>query len=435
MPVYSFGGISFFGSPWYNTGRLRLRPLKGDEWVHKQSARRLLAGLLAAVLLGGCAAVPLKNAGNTPEQASVTPDVTPVENPLSRMTLREKVGQLFLVRPDALDPSLTQKTIDDADAVGVTEVTASMRDVLRQYPVGGVVLFSKNITEEEQLHSLIEQLQQASAIPLLVGVDEEGGSVARLANSPALSLPQYESAAAVGAEGPEAVKKMALTIGTYLSKYGIALDFAPVADVNTNPDNPVIGERAFSSDPQIAADCVAAAVEGFRQAGVLCCLKHFPGHGDTAQDSHDGAAYTGKTMEALRSCEFLPFQAGIQAGAPMVMAGHVTAPYAVTGQEAGLPATFSHTLITDVLRGELGFSGVVVTDSLSMGAVTAVYTPGEAAVKALQAGADLLLMPAGLPQAYEEILAAVEDGRLSESRIDESVERILALKQQAGLME
>lgn len=403
--------------------------------MYKRSARRLLAGLLLVALLGSCGTVPAENAGNTPEPATAAPAATPAEDPLSRMTLREKVGQLFLVRPDALDLSLSQETIDDADAAGVTEVTDSMREVLRQYPVGGVVLFGKNITEEAQLRSLIEQLQQASVVPLLVGVDEEGGTVARLANSPALALPQYESAAAVGAEGPKAVKEMALTIGTYLSEYGITLDFAPVADVNTNPDNPVIGERAFSADPQTAADCVAAAVEGFEQAGVLCCLKHFPGHGDTAQDSHDGAAYTEKTMDELRSCEFLPFQAGIQAGAPMVMAGHITAPCAVTGEEAGLPATFSHTLITDVLRGELGFSGVVVTDSLSMGAVTAAYTPGDAAVKALQAGADLLLMPAGLPQAYEEVLAAVEDGRLSESRIDESVERILALKQQAGLME
>lgn len=402
--------------------------------MRKRKKFRMLAVLLAAVLLGSCAAAPAEKDTAAPEPKPATPEEGPADDLLSRMTLREKVGQLFLVRPDALDPSLPQETIDDTDASGVTEVTDSMRDVLKQYPVGGVVLFGKNITDDAQLRSLIEQLQAESEIPLLIGVDEEGGTVARLANTSALNLPHYESAAAVGAQGPEAAREMAVTIGTYLSEYGITLDFAPVADVNTNPDNPVIGDRAFSSDPQAAADCVAAEVQGFEQAGVLCCLKHFPGHGDTAQDSHDGAAYTEKTMQDLRSCEFLPFQAGIQAGAPLVMAGHITAPCAVTGADAGVPATFSRTLITDVLRGELGFSGAVVTDSLSMGAVTETYTPGEAAVRALQAGADLLLMPAGLQQACDEVLAAVEDGRLTEARIDESVERILTLKRQAGLI-
>lgn len=398
--------------------------------------RRAAALGLAACLLAGC--VPASGTpSSSPAPASAPPAATPVpqEASLAAMTLRQKVGQLFLVRPDALEPALSQEEIDDADARGVTEVSDSMRDFLQQYPVGGVVLFGKNIADAAQLQTLIGDLQAASAVPLLIGVDEEGGAVARLANAPEFDLPQYESAAAEGTQGPEAVREMSVTIGTYLAGYGICLDFAPVADVNTNPDNPIIGTRAFSSDPQAAADCVAAAVQGFEQAGVLCCLKHFPGHGDTAQDSHDGAVGTAKTMEELRACEFLPFAAGIQAGAPLVMVGHIQTPNAVTGKEAGLPATFSRTMITDVLRGELGFTGAVVTDSLSMGAVTGTYTPGEAAVLALQAGADLLLMPAGLAQAYDEVLAAVEDGRLSEERIAESVKRILALKQQAGLLE
>lgn len=394
---------------------------------------RLLAGLAAAAMLGSC--VPASEPAPTrvpeqatPEQTSSSPDI------LSSLTLEEKVGQLFLVRPDALDPALSQQEIDDADGHGVTEVSDAMRQFLNRYPVGGVVLFGKNIAGEPQLHTLIEDLQQTSRVPLLIGVDEEGGAVSRLANTPGFDLAQYKSAAAVGAQGPDAVRAMYTEIGTYLSGYGITLDFAPVADVNTNPDNSVIGSRAFSSDPQEASDCVAAAVQGFARTGVLCCLKHFPGHGDTAGDSHDGAVSTHKTMEALRACEFLPFQAGIRAGAPLVMVGHIATPYAVTGEDAALPATFSRTMITDVLRGELGFTGVVVTDSLSMGAVTEAYTPGEAAVLALQAGADLLLMPAGLSQAYEEVLAAVEDGRLTEARIDESVNRILALKRQAGLI-
>lgn len=404
--------------------------------MKKMLARRAAALGLAGCLLSGCAPsfqtmIPDK----TPAPAATPVSVHAADSLLAEMTLREKVGQLFLVRPDALDPALSQETVDDADAPGATKLSESMAAFLKEYPVGGVVVFGKNITGEAQLVQLIDELQQTSAVPMLIGVDEEGGTVARLANSPGFDLPQYESAAAVGAQGTEAVRAMSAEIGTYLTEYGINLDFAPVADVNTNPDNPVIGTRAFSSDPQTAADCVAAAVEGFSRAGMLCCLKHFPGHGDTANDSHDGAVYTEKTMEELRACEFLPFEAGIQAGAPLVMVGHIAAPNAVEGEGGQLPATFSHTIITDVLRGELGFTGVVVTDSLSMGAVTGTYTPGEAAVLALQAGADLLLMPAGLTQAYDEVLAAVEDGRLNEERIDESVARILALKQQAGLLD
>lgn len=401
---------------------------------------RLSALALACGVLAGCtpaasgtapASQPTASAG---AQSTASPSAAPA-GLLGEMTLREKVGQLFLVRPDALDPALSQQTIDDADAPGVTEVSEAMAAFLEEYPVGGVVLFGKNITDEVQLRGLIAGLQQSSPVPLLIGIDEEGGVVARLANSPGFDLPQYESTAAVGAQGTDAVRAMSAKIGTYLAGYGINLDFAPVADVNTNPDNPVIGTRAFSSDPQAAADCVTAAVEGFSQAGVLCCLKHFPGHGDTAGDSHDGTVYIEKTMEELRACEFLPFEAGIRAGAPLVMVGHIAAPNAVEGEERDLPATFSRTLITDVLRDELGFAGVVVTDSLAMGAITETYTPGEAAVLALQAGADLLLMPAGLAQAYDGVLAAVEDGRLTEERIDESVARILALKQQAGLLQ
>ena len=408
--------------------------------MDKEIRLRLSALALACGVLAGCAPAasgtapasqPTASAG---EQATASPSAAPAEL-LAEMTLREKVGQLFLVRPDALDPALSQQTIDDADVSGVTEVSETMAAFLEEYPVGGVVLFGKNITDEVQLRGLIAGLQQSSPVPLLIGIDEEGGVVARLANSPGFDLPRYESAAAVGAQGTDAVRAMSAEIGAYLAGYGINLDFAPVADVNTNPDNPVIGTRAFSSDPQEAADCVNAAVEGFSRAGVLCCLKHFPGHGDTAGDSHDGTVYTEKTMEELRACEFLPFEAGIRAGAPLVMVGHIAAPNAVEGEESDLPATFSRALITDVLRDELGFAGVVVTDSLAMGAITETYTPGEAAVLALQAGADLLLMPAGLAQAYDGVLAAVEDGRLTEERIDESVARILALKQQAGLLQ
>lgn len=403
----------------------------------KTGRRRGLAAFLALWLLAltGCGAPAAGPAPTARPAASAAPTAAPTAAPLTAadLTLEEKVGQLFLVRPDALDPARTPQQIEDPDAAGATALTDAMRATLARIPVGGVVLFGKNIADAGQLAAFTADLQAAGRVPLLLAVDEEGGAVARLANSGALDLPRYESAAAVGAEGPEAVRTMYRTIGGYLRDFGFALDFAPVADVNTNPDNPVIGSRAFSADPQTAAACVRAAVEGLGEAGVLACLKHFPGHGDTAQDSHEEAAVTEKTLAALRSGEWAPFAAGIAAGAPLVMVGHITAPNALPPAESDRLAGFSATVLNDWLRGELGFEGLVVTDSLAMGAVTRRYSPGEAALDALQAGADLLLMPADLEGAYTAVVQAVESGRWPESELDARVERILAAKRAAGL--
>lgn len=355
-----------------------------------------------------------------------------IEELLAGMSLREKVGQLFFVRPDALDPAQDQSRIDDADARGVTALTDAMGETLRQYPVGGVVIFGKNLTDPGQLTAFTADLHEAGELPLLVAVDEEGGSVARLANHPGFDeLPDYPDAAEVAASGgAEAVREMSASIGRYLVQYGIDLDFAPVADVNTNPDNPVVGRRAFSDDPQQAAEMVAAAVEGFQEAGVLCCLKHYPGHGDTAEDSHKALAVTQKSWQELLSCELVPFQAGIDAGADLVMAGHIAAPQ-VTGEDT--PASLSRPLLQS-LRQELGFDGVIVTDSLAMEGITGLYTPGQAAVLAMQAGVDILLMPDGLAEAFDAVVAAVEDGTIPQSRIDESAARVLALKAKRGLI-
>ena len=345
-----------------------------------------------------------------------------VEAKLASMTLREKVGQLFLVRPEALD---FQKTSD-----GRT-LTDSMRENLNQYPVGGIVLFRQNITDGDQLTTLIGQFQDASGIGMLAAVDEEGGTVARLANHSAFQLPKYESAAAIGATGdPEQARAMGRTIGGYLKPYGFNLDFAPVADVNSNPKNPVIGKRAFSSDPNAAASMVSAAVEGFHEAGMLCTLKHFPGHGDTGEDSHYGTATTKKTWEEMKAVEMLPFEAGIAAGADVIMTAHVTTPNATTD---GLPASLSYTMLTERLRGELGFTGVICTDALEMKAISSHFSPADAAVTALNAGADLLLMPSDLRAAFDGVVNAVESGQVSEERLNESVRRILTLKEKAGI--
>ena len=409
-----------------------------------------LAGALLSAALFGCApagdtqslpqpsaspakpsAGPEQTAPPQPETPQQTEPSQAVAGRLAGMTLREKVGQMFFVRPDALDPAQEQEQIDDADADGVTALTDAMSAVLADYPVGGVVLFGKNITGPQQLTDLTGQLHAAMDAPLLIAVDEEGGAVARLANHPAFDLPRYESAAAVAAAGgAQAVRQMYAEIGGYLDSYGIDLDFAPDADVNTNPDNPVIGTRAFSSDPQTAAELVAAAVEGFADTGVLCCVKHYPGHGDTAEDSHKSLAVTHKTWQELAACELLPFQAGVRAGADLVMAGHIAAPE-VTGEDT--PASLSPQLMGSIRTG-LGFSGAIVTDSLAMEGIAGLYSAGEAAVLAVQAGADILLMPNGLAEAFDAVVAAVEEGTIPESRIDESAARVLALKEKRGLI-
>ena len=340
-----------------------------------------------------------------------------VEAKLAAMTLREKVGQLFWVRPEALDFSRNpeKKTL-----------TQSMQRNLEQYPVGGIVVFKKNIQNEDQLSSLIADFQSTSPIPMIVAVDEEGGAVARLANHEAFS-----SAREIGETGdPEQARQMGQTIGGYLHSYGFNLDFAPVADVDSNPANPVIGRRAFSTAAQQTAQMVAAAVEGFHEAGMLCTVKHFPGHGDTGQDSHYGTATSYKTWEEMKAMEMLPFEAGIAAGVDVVMTAHITTPNATTD---GLPASLSYTMISERLRGELGFQGVIVTDALEMNAIKNHFAPEQAAVAALRAGVDVLLMPSNLRAAFDGVVQAVEDGTLSEERLNESVRRVLNLKQKAGL--
>ena len=370
--------------------------------------KRLFLPVMLIAVLCACAAAPQSAA----PQPSAAPSAAPTRD--SALTLEQKVGQLFIVRPDALDLTLAQETINDAKADGVTELTDAMRDALRTYPVGGICQFGKNISGPEQIKRFNDDLQAASQTPLFITVDEEGGRVSRLANNPAFDLPQYKNGAISDA------RAMGQDIGGYLKQYGFNMDFAPVADVNTNPDNPVIGDRAFSSDAETAARMVAEAAQGLRDNGILPTLKHFPGHGNTKEDSHTALAVTHKTLAELQGCEFLPFAA--DSGLHAVMVGHIAAPN-VTGDMT--PATLSPALVGLIPDAE---NTLIVTDSLAMDAITAAYTPGEAAVLALQAGCDVLLMPNGLPEAYNAVLQAVKDGTISEERLDRSVDKILRYK-------
>ena len=341
---------------------------------------------------------------------------------LAGMTTEEKVCQLFLVTQDQL--------------TGVSPVTKSgdtTRSAIQSMPVGGIVYFSSNLVSREQCVSMIENIQSYSKLGLFIAVDEEGGKVARLSKNPAMGTTVFPAMQEIGATGDtDRAYQVGHTIGTEIAELGFNLDFAPVADVFSNPNNTVIGSRAFSSDPKTAADMVAACVKGFNDSGMLCTLKHFPGHGDTNADSHYGEAETGKTLEQLEACEFLPFEAGIKAGAPFVMIGHIAAPNVIS---EAVPASLSHEMITGLLREQLGIDGIVITDSMSMKAITDQYSSGEAAVMALKAGADIILMPEDLRGAVDGVLDAIASGELSEERIDESVLRILGVKLSNGIID
>lgn len=332
------------------------------------------------------------------------------------MTLEEKVCQLFMVTPE-------QITGVDA-AVQAGDMT---REALQNYPVGGIVYFAQNIIDEQQLRTMIENTKSYSKYPLFVGVDEEGGSlVSRIAENANFTVEKVPDMQAIGASGDyEQAYSAGQTIGSYLYDLGFNLDFAPVADVLTNPQNTAIGVRSFGTDASVAAGMAARFTEGLQERQVSAVLKHFPGHGGTSGDSHDGAVTNERTLEELKGTEFLPFKSGIQAGADCVMAGHISLP-AVTGDTT--PASLSQKIITGLLREELGFDGVVITDSMQMGAVTNNYSSAEAAVKAFQAGADVILMPQDFVQAYEGLLNAARNGEISSKRIDESVYRILECK-------
>ncbi len=365
----------------------------------------------------------LKQPSNEDRQEHSVNDETKAKaaSMLDMLTTEQKVGQLFIVRPDALDPTKGAEDIIDSKAPGSVALTDGMAEMLNKYQIGGICLFGKNIKNGNQLIKFNEAFQEASEIPLFIAVDEEGGAVARLANHSKFNLPKYESAAAVAAAGDaEAVNDMAQAIGNYLIKYGFNLNFAPVADVNTNPDNPIIGTRAFSSDAETAAMMVSASAEGYRAKGILPTLKHFPGHGDTAEDSHTALAVTYKTLEELQACEFIPF--GADSGMYAVMVGHIAVPN-ITGTD--LPSTFSPEIINLIPNKE---NTLIITDALEMQAITDVWTSDEAALMAFKAGCDVLLMPVDIQAAYDAILNAVRSGEISEERLDESVYKILLYK-------
>ena len=403
-----------------------LRSLQNDSnkkmspWILSAlRASRMTITVGAIALLAACGDDSSSGPeGDTPAESASTLDI-------SKMSIREKVGQMFFVRPEALDTSIHWNEYAELPDFKLQKVNETMLAINKDYPIGGMILYAHNIVDESQLEAFIAEIRKLNGSPLLA-IDEEGGRVARIANNENFDVPKYESMAAIAESGdPNEAYKAAFTIGSYIKEYGFDIDYAPVADVNTNPENIVIGPRAFSDDPETAAEFVVSYLNGLDSAGVIGTLKHFPGHGDVKTDTHSGYAATNKTWEEMLECEMIPFKAGIKAGAKMIMTAHIAAPK-VTGDD--LPATLSPVILQDKLRGELGFKGVIVTDAMDMGAITTQFGNAEAAIKSIQAGVDVVLCSREFTQVFDAVVKAVEDGEIKETRIDESVKRILDLK-------
>lgn len=332
------------------------------------------------------------------------------------MTLREKLYQMMIVPPSQITG------VDNVIAAG-----SGTQSALEKYPVGGLFYNATNMQSQDQVAAMLSNTQSFCEIPVLTMCDEEGGVVSRLMKNVGTtwvgSMLDYES------QGTEIALQNAQTIASDMARLGFNLDLAPVADVWSNPFNTVIAERAYSTDFDTAATLIPSAVVGFHQGGVACTLKHFPGHGDTAEDSHYSTAIVNKSLDELRMNELLPFQAGIDAGVDAVMMGHLTLP-----QIDEQPALFSYTIVTDLLRMEMGFQGVVMTDALEMAAIADYYSSATTAVKAVSAGVDMLLGPVNLTDSVNALENAVNNGTLTEERIDQSVARILALKIRRGIL-
>jgi len=279
-------------------------------------------------------------------------------------------------------------------------LTPEERELLADGRVAGVCLFGRNVVDRYQLADYVAELRQLAGDDLVVAIDQEGGGVLRL-----LDVPFPPAAMALGAaDDPTLTEEVAAATGRALAAVGVNLDLAPVADVNSNPANPVIADRSFGADPALVARHVAAFVRGLQSAGVGATLKHFPGHGDTSLDSHLDLPVVSRTVEELRAAEFVPFRAGMAAGAAAVISAHIVLPRL----EPGVPATLSRRAMHGLLREELGFEGLSVTDALDMKAIADRYQPGEAAVLALRAGVDVPLT-LGPVAKHRSVLAAIDE--------------------------
>ena len=387
--------------------------------------KALLALIVIYLLLCYC---------NIPEPACISPFSPLYQESLNRsvkdifnkMTIKEKIGQLFLVYFE-----------------GAT-LSHHLKEMINYYHIGGIILYdvSGNIENPVQLGNLInmaqaEALKHGAKIPLFVAIDQEGGRVVRLTKGATV----FPGNMAVGATGSlKDASLMAMITAKELKAIGINMNLAPVIDVNNNPDNPVIGTRSFGSSADEVSCFGTTMIKTFNTYSVICTAKHFPGHGDTTMDSHIGLPIIDHPIERLERIEFFPFKKAIEAGVPAIMTAHVVMP-AIEKQE-GMPATLSYHILTELLRKRMGFDGLIITDSLGMGAIEDTFSINEAAVMALNAGADILLFGADKnhPQedqikVFNHILSSVQTGQIPLERLNESVKRILKAKIQYGIFD
>ncbi|TVY00611.1 beta-N-acetylhexosaminidase [Cohnella terricola] len=353
-------------------------------------------------------------------QSSVQPSPTPTGEPsptdedeiagmMKDMTLEQKIGQMILAGIDG------------------TSFDTAMKKMIAEQHVGGIILYKNNFSDLEGSVGLVNALKKANEnnpVPLFMSVDQEGGKVSRLPKD-FVAIPD---AAKVGKTGdPKLARQMGSLLSEELRIMGFNVDFAPVLDINSNPNNPVIGSRAFGSDAERVTKMGVAAMKGLQEGGTVAVVKHFPGHGDTSVDSHLELPVVHKTTDQLEAMEWVPFRTAIEEGADAVMVAHIFFP--VVDPDA--PASFSKVIIGEQLRGTLGFDGVVITDDMTMGAIAQHYGLEDAALKSVEAGSDIILVAHGYDtekKVYDSLLQAIQSGRLDEARIDESVRRILTLK-------
>lgn len=338
---------------------------------------------------------------------------------VNQMTLEEKVAQMFVVIPEAI-----------VNVERVTQAGTATKQAIEKYPVGGIIYMGGNIQNPTQITKMLQNVNKYSTdvigLPMFLCIDEEGGTVVRINSNTNFPVQRIGDMAAIGATGDtENAREAGEIIGSYLTEYGFNVDFAPDADVLTNNNNTVVKRRAFGSEPQLVADMASSFYKGLKSKGVCGSYKHFPGHGNTDGDTHEGFSYSTKTLDELWECELIPFEQAIEDEVDFIMTGHLSLPN-VTGNN--VPASLSYEIVTGLLREEMGYEGLIITDALNMGAIANIYSSAQSCVKAIQAGNDMVLMPTDFVSAYQGVLEAVKNGEISEEQIYESVCRIVKKK-------
>ena len=406
--------------------------------MNKYKFIKTICSLLMCICLAGCAMPGGTTDVYTPDESPEATATGEQKKGLSKeeaveaaagymenMTVEEKAGQLFIVNLELLD----QK---NGNYYEWRRFTKRMKKSLDKYHIGGVILFSRNIAGRKQTEKLVTRLQENSSIPLFISVDEEGGDVARIANNKKMGTTVFQTMEEIGkTKDASYVYNMGETIGSEISSLGFNVDFAPVVDVKTSELNLEIGTRSFGGEPDKVAEFTSAFVKGIQKQNVSATLKHFPGQGSSSGDTHIESVNIDSSIASLRKNDFVPFEAGIAAGADFVMVSHISVSKVT---ETAQPASMSSLVMDTILRDELGFQGVIITDAMDMASITDNYTSAEAAYGAVSGGADIVLMPLDLEMAYNEIISRINNGSISKERLDASVLRILTVKFMRGIM-